>query len=195
MQTSRNFLNRTGLLAGLAALAATFFAVNVEAQNNSPVQNVPVDQTVGGRHIVGTLTITDLAVPPGGLTPGGELLASGVLRGTVDGKQFRQTFTDVSATLGRGGAASAQAVSVQQAALSCPVLSLDLGPLFLDLLGLQVDLSEINLDITAVAGPGNLLGNLLCAVTGLLDPPLLGSFLGQVSAILTNLLDAINQLL
>lgn len=194
MQTSRCFLNRTGLLASLAALAAAFFTVNVEAQNNSPVQNVPVDQTVGGRHIVGTLTITDLAVPPGGLTPGGELLASGVLRGTVDGKQFRQTFTDVTATLGQG-ASGARSVSVQQVALSCSILSLDLGPLFLDLLGLQVDLSPITLDITAVAGPGNLLGNLLCAVTGLLDPPLLGSFLGQVSAILTNLLDAINQLL
>ena len=28
---------------------------------------------------------------------------------------------------------------------------------------------EIVLDITAVPGPGNLLGNLLCAVAGLLD--------------------------
>ena len=61
--------------------------------------------------------------------------------------------------------------------------------------GLQVDLSAIMLDITAVAGPGNLVGNLLCAVAGLLDPPLLGSFLGQISAILNNILDAINQLL
>lgn len=52
----------------------------------------------------------------------------------------------------------------------CPILFLELGPLFLDLLGLQVSLSQITLDITAVAGPGNLLGNLLCAVAGLLDP-------------------------
>ncbi len=38
-----------------------------------------------------------------------------------------------------------------------------------NLLGLQVSLSQIVLDITAVPGPGNLLGNLLCAVAGLLD--------------------------
>lgn len=52
----------------------------------------------------------------------------------------------------------------------CPILTLDLGPLFLDLLGLEIDLSRIELDITAVAGPNNLLGNLLCAIVGLLDP-------------------------
>jgi hypothetical protein len=37
--------------------------------------------------------------------------------------------------------------------------------------GLQVDLSQIVLDITAISGPGNLLGNLLCAVAELLDSP------------------------
>jgi hypothetical protein len=52
----------------------------------------------------------------------------------------------------------------------CPILFLDVGPIFLDLLGLQVDVSQIVIDITAVAGEGNLLGNLLCAVAGLLDP-------------------------
>jgi len=51
----------------------------------------------------------------------------------------------------------------------CPILFLDVGPIFLDLLGLQVDVSQIVIDITAVAGEGNLLGNLLCAVAGLLD--------------------------
>lgn len=54
---------------------------------------------------------------------------------------------------------------------SCQILFLELGPLFLDLLGLQIDLSQITLDITAVPGAGNLLGNLLCAVAGLLDNP------------------------
>jgi hypothetical protein len=56
-------------------------------------------------------------------------------------------------------------------AATCDILHLDLGPLALDLLGLQVNLSEIILDITAQTGAGNLLGNLLCAVTGLLDSP------------------------
>jgi hypothetical protein len=71
------------------------------------------------------------------------------------------------------------------AAASCGILHLDLGPLFLDLLGLQVDLSEVILDITAQTGPGNLLGNLLCAVTGLLDSPGgLAQLLNQILGIL-----------
>jgi hypothetical protein len=39
----------------------------------------------------------------------------------------------------------------------------------LNVLGLKVHLNRVVLDITAVSGPGNLLGNLLCAVAHLLD--------------------------
>ncbi|PSP41947.1 ABC transporter substrate-binding protein, partial [Halobacteriales archaeon QH_6_64_20] len=42
-------------------------------------------------------------------------------------------------------------------------------PLDLDALGLVVNLSEVELNIDAVPGPGNLLGNLLCAVANLLN--------------------------
>jgi hypothetical protein len=75
---------------------------------------------------------------------------------------------------------------------SCPILHLDLGPLNLDLLGLQVHLNEVVLDVTAVPGPGNLLGNLLCAVAGLLDGVDLGTVLG---GLLQNLINAIIRLL
>lgn len=68
-----------------------------------------------------------------------------------------------------------------------PDLFLDLGPLFLDVLGLQVDLSQIVLDVSAVPGANNLLGNLLCAITSLLDLP------GSIIAIV-NLLNAIFEL-
>jgi hypothetical protein len=44
------------------------------------------------------------------------------------------------------------------------------------------------LDITAVSGAGNLLGNLLCAVTGLLDNPGgLAALLNQILGILSGL--------
>jgi hypothetical protein len=56
-----------------------------------------------------------------------------------------------------------------QATGTCRILDLTLGPLHLDLLGLVVDLNQVHLLITAQQGPGNLLGNLLCAVAGLLD--------------------------
>lgn len=74
------------------------------------------------------------------------------------------------------------------AAATCDILFLDLGPLHLDLLGLTLDLNEVVLDLNAVSGAGNLLGNLLCAVVGLLDG--VGALAG-----LLNLLDAINNLL
>jgi hypothetical protein len=60
-------------------------------------------------------------------------------------------------------------VDVQATAASCPILHLVLGPLDLNLLGLLVHLDKVVLNIDAQPGPGNLLGNLLCAVAGLLD--------------------------
>ena len=71
------------------------------------------------------------------------------------------------------------APSAQQA--TCPILHLDLGPLDLNLLGLAVHLNEVVLDITAIPGAGNLLGNLLCAIAGLLNGP-------SITAALTNVL-------
>ena len=62
-------------------------------------------------------------------------------------------------------------VPVNIGAATCDILHLDIGPISLDLLGLQANLSEIVLDITAQSGAGNPLGNLLCAAADLLDRP------------------------
>jgi hypothetical protein len=75
---------------------------------------------------------------------------------------------------------------------ACPILHLELGPLDLNLLGLRVQLNQVVLDVTAVPGPGNLLGNLLCAVAGLLDGVDLGNVLGRL---LQSLIDALIRLL
>ncbi len=71
------------------------------------------------------------------------------------------------------------------AAGSCDILNLVLGPLDLDLLGLQVHLDKVVLNIIVASGAGNLLGNLLCAVAGLLDQ---NGVLTQVSQILNSIL-------
>ena len=82
--------------------------------------------------------------------------------------------------------------STLQGALSCDILRLVLGPLHLDVLGLVIDLNRVVLTIVGETGAGNLLGNLLSALTGLLDGGVpLTRFLG----VLTNLLAAINTLL
>jgi len=75
-------------------------------------------------------------------------------------------------------------------AASCDILNLVLGPLDLDLLGLQVHLNQVVLDIVAASGAGNLLGNLLCAVAGLLD----GGPLGQIAGLLNQILGILNGL-
>jgi hypothetical protein len=64
---------------------------------------------------------------------------------------------------------------------ACPILNLQLGAIHLSLLGLNVDTSDICLDITAQAGQG-LLGDLLCAVANLLS---LNVPLAQILADLT----------
>jgi len=85
------------------------------------------------------------------------------------------------------------AAPVTQASGNCPVLNLTLGPLHLNLLGLVIDLNQVVLNITAQSGPGNLLGNLLCAVAGLLDNN--GGLGGVLGGLLNQLTTLLNQLL
>ena len=72
-------------------------------------------------------------------------------------------------------------------------MHLDLGPISLNLLGLQVNLNEVVLDISAQPGPGNLLGNLLCSVVHLLDGTSLNvtALVGLLNQILQGLLNII----
>ena len=75
---------------------------------------------------------------------------------------------------------------------ACDILNLVLGPLDLNLLGLEIHLQRVVLDIVAAAGAGNLLGNLLCAVAGLLDGGPLAGLLGQLQTLLNQILAALN---
>ncbi len=77
------------------------------------------------------------------------------------------------------------------AAADCQILDLRLRPLDLDLLGLVVHLDTVHLNITAETGSGNLLGNLLCAVTGLLDG---AGALSEIAALLNQILAILNGL-
>lgn len=129
-----------------------------------------------GDDFEGTLDITGFE-----LDEEGNLLVDGTLE-YVDGagNLVTETFEDVAATLAQSG---------QQ---RCDVLFLDLGPLHLDLLGLNVDLSQVELDVFAEPGSGNLLGNLLCSVAGLLDAPGQG---GGILDTVGNLLDRVTGIL
>ena len=82
-----------------------------------------------------------------------------------------------------GGAAS----GAQSSQLVCRILTVQLGPLDLNLLGLRVQLNRVNLRITAIPG-GGLLGDLLCGIANLLDPP---AILGRDQAAVLNSLLAL----
>ena len=112
---------------------------------------------------------------------GGELVAVGTLTGTL---------TDAAGAV--VGTVTNLAVSLPlQVTGTCDILHLELGPLDLDLLGLVVHLDRVVLDITAESGPGNLLGNLLCAVAGLLDN---NAPLNSIARLLNQLLGLLNLL-
>ena len=115
----------------------------------------------------------------------GVLEATGVLKGTL---------TDANGsslgTVNKTVTDSVNTSATANAPVGCQVLNLVLGPLNLNLLGLVVTLNQVHLNITAVPGAGNLLGNLLCAVANLLNgtgtggPTSLSALLNQILATL-----------
>jgi hypothetical protein len=123
---------------------------------------------VSGPGFVGTLIVRSFGVVDGVLTAFGRAIIT-----DTEGENAGRTFVRQFAL---------PVTQITQAA--CEILHLELGPLHLDLLGLVVDLNRIVLDITAEPGPGNLLGNLLCAIAGLLDR---GGPLQQLAALLNQL--------
>ena len=114
------------------------------------------------------------------------LPATGTLAGPLNLQQFTAQNGQALAvgTLGNTGQQVALPVDRAASTGSCQILHLVLGPLDLNLLGLMVHLNQVVLDITAQSGPGNLLGNLLCTVSHLLDGP------ANINAV-TNLLNRI----
>jgi len=162
-----------GLVAALSAAAAP--------PDRSGGLQIPVVGT-GQGSFAGTLTLDKFAE-----SGDGGVVAIGVLTGVVkDAAGLTVGSVVKNVALPVSMPSSARAIGIQQVA-SCEILHLDLGPLTLNLLGLQIDLSRVVLDITAIPGAGNLLGNLLCAIAGLLDP-------GPPSP-LSRLVNLLNQLL
>jgi hypothetical protein len=137
----------------------------------------------------GFFTATHVDVVTDAATGKRQVTVTGLLTGiakSTDETQSINVSETVTGILTRDGNVTASTLHPTQA--SCDILFLDLGPLHLDLLGLTVDLSQIVLDVNGVTGGGNLLGNLLCALLGILDPFAIIAAIGQ-------LLDLINAIL
>jgi hypothetical protein len=93
-------------------------------------------------------------------------------------------------TVTTAASSTTSATAPTAAAAVCSILHLVLGPINLNVLGLQVTTNQIVLDINAIPGAGNLLGNLLCSVANLLNnnpTQTLVNLLNQIIAILQGL--------
>jgi hypothetical protein len=188
---------RTGTVAAVsAATAVCVFATGANAATTSPAPRshaavqvapsrhqghlkAPVTGTFKTRH--GTGRFTGKFVPRHFRNAHGVLKVTGKLTGKLigpGGKKLGRVSRTITTTVQTKKAAA-------NAPAACRVLNLVLGPLHLNLLGLNVHLNRVHLTITAIPGAGNLLGNLLCAITGLLNS---GGSLNQVAALLNRVL-------
>jgi hypothetical protein len=165
------------LLALLGMLA--YAAINTEPASAAPKKpqlEVPVTGTsANGETVTGTYKIKRF------VEKNDELFAKGTFIGTTEAAGEDTTVkkaVTIPVSLAAGAAPDGE-IAAQQ--VSCDILNLVLGPLDLNLLGLRVQLNQVELDITAEQAPGNLLGNLLCAVAHLLDgPPDLNAIIAQL---------------
>jgi hypothetical protein len=146
-----------------AALAAVLVCALVPAAAGAQAPTTPMTKKVqltGTKGFKGTYTIDRF------IAKGNQLYAVGDVTGKLKGKKVTKRNVRIPAALATG----AQAAQIPPIPNACQVLNLTLGPINLNLLGLSVRTNQIDLRIEAIPGAGNLLGNLLCAITNLLNP-------------------------
>ena len=173
------------IVVALSAVVAVT-APRAEAKTGGAATGTWSGTATNGTAATGTFTVDKFKVVDGVLNAVGTYTIDQVPGQTGT---FTAPVTAINGTSLNGGASPLAAAA---AAGSCQILDLTLGPLHLDLLGLVVDLNQVHLQITAQQGSGNLLGNLLCAVAGLLDN---NTGAGGLSGILQSLANLLNQIL
>ena len=183
--------NSLMLAAVAAALIIGIPRESTAAPNSSPFKELKIKGSYTdsyGKHgkLRGTLDILHFA------SQDNKIVAEGMIRGVMTDSKGEDTsfarevawpLSKLAVTMEDDGTFAATTSAVE-----IPILHLTLGPLDLDLLGLTVHLNQVVLNVDAHTGPGQLLGNLLVALLGLLDPI---AILGNLAQIL----DILNQIL
>jgi hypothetical protein len=135
------------------------------AQEPAFAKKVPVTgEAKNGRQFEGTFTIKRF------VERAGQAFAVGTLRGELGNRSVVRRGVRMPAAIETAPAARAAAQPPLPTPGACQILNLRLGPINLNLLGLRIATNTIRLRIEAIPGPGNLLGNLLCAIANLLNP-------------------------
>ena len=173
---------RTAVTAATICCAVMLVgAATASAQDSVPLtKKLAITGTNKGKDFKGTYTIQRFT------TAGGKLVAVGTLKGKLKNRTVTRKNVRIPATLAQGAQASQLPPNPTPGA--CQVLDLVLNPIDLNLLGLHVATSRIEALIEAVPGAGNLVGNLLCAITGLLDPNALAGPINNLAAALNAIL-------
>ena len=195
---------RIALLAAVATLALGAVSVPVASASNGTtvppkVTSLPALKTLpvhgvakNGKQFNGTYAIQRY------VAGANKVYAVGTLKGMLKGRHVTRYNVMMPATLASPPPSPAGAVRSAQP--TCSVLQLQLGPIDLNLLGLRVQLFggtnpsnplPITALITAEQGSGNLLGNLLCNLTGALNQ---GGILGQLTGNLQQLASTLTSL-
>ena len=180
------------LLGSLVAIPATAVAEERVNPNTNRLE-VPITGVAQGvGSVAGKFAISRFVIQDGLLVAQGQLTATVT---DAAGNVVRNIVTNIAMPVdnasGSSVADAAASCDSSSSGAACDILELVLGPLHLDLLGLVIDLNQVVLEITATTGSGDLLGNLLCAITGLLDAGALGqqlvNLLNQLIAVLAGL--------
>jgi hypothetical protein len=149
------------LMTAFAAVLAVGLIGSPAASAQEPAAFTKKVRVEGSKGFAGTYTINRF------VRRSGKIYSVGVLRGTLRGE--RVVRRGVRMPVNRSAVAS----QIPPTPGACPVLNLTLGPLDLNLLGLRVRLSRVDLRVEAIPSPlpgSGLLGDLLCAVSNLLNP-------------------------
>ena len=181
-------LASVGAGAASAASDTTSSRTVVGKSDQGKMKSTVVGKTSEGEKVTGAFTPTRF------VERDGVLWAKGFLQGKIHHDNGTVTkFSGIKKMpVKKINGQSATDARTSGRAAACDILNLVLGPLDLNVLGLEVHLQRVVLDIVAVAGAGQLLGNLLCAVAGLLDGGPLAGLLGQLSTLLNQILAALN---
>lgn len=172
---------------GSATAAETSSRSVVGKSDVGKITSEVVGRTSNGDRVTGSFT------PIKTVNRDGALYMKGFLRGVIQDAGPNTKFSGVKLIpVKKINGQSLADGRMASSAAACDILNLVLGPLDLDVLGLEISLQRVVLDIVAVPGAGNLLGNLLCAVAGLLDDGPLAGLLGQLQTLLNQILGLLN---
>ena len=180
----REVLTLVGVgIAGTAVAAVGVSEVRAKkggsGKNLGPFEtllNIPVSQRDGEQRFRGRLSVIEF------VAQGDDIVAVAELTGKVtkkngEGRKRISRQVRVPVTIAHNAAGV-------QAQATCEILELFLGPIDLNLLGLRLEVDQIHIRLTADTA-GGLLGDLLCAIAGLLDS----------GGLLSGIIDALNDIL